>query len=241
MADAPEDVGTYCRQIEAYLCRRNEGHLIRVVGPSFDLVSKWATDGVPLKVACQGIDRTVERHARKATRRRPIKIDFCEADVLDVFDEWRRAIGVTGMGRPSTETAESQASARRGPSLPEHLERGLARLSQARATGTLSGKADAFIDRVSSEFDRARGQGRGLRGEERQALIARLDALDAELAVLARDEADPALLEQVVTEVEADLSRFRGQMSAEAFARARSGAVDQMLRERLRLPALRFT
>ena len=64
MADAPENVGTYCRQIEAYLCRRNEGHLIRVVGPSFDLVSKWAIDGVPLKVAFQGIDRTVERHAR---------------------------------------------------------------------------------------------------------------------------------------------------------------------------------
>jgi hypothetical protein len=241
MADAPDDVGAYCRQIEAYLCRRNEGHLIRVVGPSFDLVSKWAIDGVPLKVAFQGIDRTVERHARKATRRRPIKIDFCEADVMDVFDEWRRALGVTGMGRPTAAGGESTAPARRGPSLPEHLERGLARLSQARATGTLSGNADAFIDRVSAEFDRARGHGRGLRGEDRQALIARLDTFDAELAALAREDADPVLLAQVETEVESDLSRFRGQMSAEAFARARNGAVDQMLRERLRLPTLRFT
>ena len=33
----------YCREIEAYLCRKNDGHLIRVVGPSFDLVSAGPT------------------------------------------------------------------------------------------------------------------------------------------------------------------------------------------------------
>ncbi len=47
----------YCREIEAYLCQKNEGHLIRVVGPSFDLVSRWAAEGIPLKVAFGGIDR----------------------------------------------------------------------------------------------------------------------------------------------------------------------------------------
>ena len=31
--------GGYCREIESYLCRKNDGHLIRVVGPSFDLVA----------------------------------------------------------------------------------------------------------------------------------------------------------------------------------------------------------
>ena len=41
----------YCREIETYLCRKNDGHLIRVVGPSFELVSGWAAQGVPLKVA----------------------------------------------------------------------------------------------------------------------------------------------------------------------------------------------
>ena len=84
----------YCREIETYLCRKNDGHLIRVVGPSFELVSGWAAQGVPLKVACAGIDRYFERYYRKGARRRPVKIDFCEADVLDAFDEWRRAIGL---------------------------------------------------------------------------------------------------------------------------------------------------
>ena len=36
------DVPAYCREVEAYLCRRNGGHLIRLVGPSFELVRDWA-------------------------------------------------------------------------------------------------------------------------------------------------------------------------------------------------------
>src|SRR5438046_3171703 len=82
----------YCREIEAYLCRKNDGHLIRVTGPSFDLVAGWAERGVPIKVAFKGIDRYFERYYRNGPRRRPVQIDFCEADVLDVFDEWRRAL-----------------------------------------------------------------------------------------------------------------------------------------------------
>ena len=47
----------YCREIEAYLCRKNEGHLIRIVGPAFEQVCGWANLGVPLKVAFRGIDQ----------------------------------------------------------------------------------------------------------------------------------------------------------------------------------------
>ena len=89
-----QPVDEYCREIETYLCQKNDGHLIRVVGPSFEVVSGWAAQGVPLKIACAGIDRYFERYYRKGPRRRPVKIDFCDADVLDVFDEWRRATGV---------------------------------------------------------------------------------------------------------------------------------------------------
>src|SRR4029079_19188479 len=79
----------YCREIETYLTRKNDGHLIRVVGPSFEVVSGWAEQGGPLKIVFAGVDRYFERYYRKGPRRRPVKIDFCDADVLDVFDEWR--------------------------------------------------------------------------------------------------------------------------------------------------------
>jgi len=87
------DAHAYCREVEAYLCRRNQGHLIRVVGPAFDMVKHWAEIGVPLTVAKEGIDRTVERAERRPGRRRPVRIEFCEADVLDGYDRWRRAVG----------------------------------------------------------------------------------------------------------------------------------------------------
>ena len=37
IADYRVQIADYCRDIETYLCRKNDGHLIRVVGPSFDL------------------------------------------------------------------------------------------------------------------------------------------------------------------------------------------------------------
>ena len=51
------DVAEYCREIESHLCRKNEGHLVRIVGPVFELVSGWAAQGVPLAVAFKGIDQ----------------------------------------------------------------------------------------------------------------------------------------------------------------------------------------
>ena len=87
-------------RIEAHLCRRNGGHLVRLVGPAFETVVGWARQGIPVKVACRGIDRFFDCDlAKHRTRRRPVRIEFCEADVLDAFDEWRRAVWRGDRGR----------------------------------------------------------------------------------------------------------------------------------------------
>src|SRR3954470_22317092 len=133
--DSPED---YCRQLESYLCRKNDGHLVRIVGPAFEQVCGWAARGVPIKVACRGLDRYFERYYAKGPRRRPVRIEFCEADVLDVFDEWRRAVGVPAA---EVDTAAGTDATRRHSSLPAHLERIIARLTALR-----SGDNRAFDD-----------------------------------------------------------------------------------------------
>jgi len=247
------DTADYCREIETYLCRRNDGHLIRVVGPSFDLVSAWAARGVPLKVACAGIDRYFERYYRKGPRRRPVKIDFCEADVLDVFDEWRKAVGLTResvdesvvsgqssvvSGQSDAESRPSSVDARR--SLPAHLERVLLRLSSARARDSLDAAFDAVVDRVSAELDAARGRAGGLRGAARRELVERLASLDRELLQQARGTLDAAAAAVLAREAEEELSAFRAGMGPEAFARARDAAVDRLVRERLGLPTIAF-
>jgi hypothetical protein len=227
----------FCREIESYLCRKNDGHLIRVTGPSFDLVSGWAAQGVPLKVAFKGIDRYFERYYAKGPRRRPVKIDFCEADVLDVFDEWRRATGI------ATSTLAGQQSTAGGPppakqSLRAHLERAVTRLTAARASGALDGSFDSLIDRASRELDAARAGPHGLRGDARRALLDRLAILDAELVRQAREMLDAPALAALARDADAELAPFRGGLGPEAVARARQAAIDRLIRERFGLPTI---
>lgn len=230
----------YCREIEAYLCRKNDGHLIRVVGPSFELVSRWQADGVPLKVAFQGIDRYCERYYRQGPRRRPVRVDFCDADVRDVFDEWRRAVGLAMETAGAAGEDPAGDETRRGPSLPAHLERAALRLTHARATGALGPDADAILDRVSRELDAARASARGLRGETRQALIDRLADLDRELLTSARTSIDEETTRALEREAEEELLAFRERMPPEVYRRARDAAVDRLVRERLGLPVLSY-
>lgn len=236
MTDEPGDLGAYCRAIEAYLCRRNEGHLVRVVGPAFDCVSAWAARGVPLRVACRGIDRCVDRFAAKGNRRRPVRVEFCDADVLDVFDEWRRAVGVPARA-PDDDGGEAPAGRRHG-SLAAHLERVVARLTALRA----SSGADLrdLVDPLVAELDASRARAKGLRGEARQRLLERLQALDAQLLHASRDRLDAPTVAGLRTEADAELAPFRDRMPQDAYDRALAACVDRLVRERCSLPVVAF-
>jgi hypothetical protein len=233
----------FCREIETYLCQKNDGHLVRVVGPSFDLVSRWAADGVPLKVAFRGIDRYFERYYKKGPRRRPVRIDFCEVDVLDVFDEWRRAVGLTdAAARAPVSPGEPEAGPeRRSGSLPLHLERVLLRLSNARAKGTVGVEVDSLIDRLSNELDVVRATAGGMRGEARRALLDRLESLDAELLNIARAVLDDVQRHTLERDADEELAGFRDRMTTDAYRRARVALVDRLVRERLGFPVVSFT
>lgn len=229
--ESPED---YCRQLESYLCRKNEGHLIRIVGPAFEQVCGWATRGIPLKVACRGVDRYFERYYAKGPRRRPIRIEFCEADVLDVFDEWRRAVGV-----PTVEPDAADAEAtRRHASLPAHLERVIARLTSLRSSEDRS--LDATLDAIVRELDAAKAGAKALRGEARDRLRERLRVLEQELLAAARTQLTPAALADIEHQADAELAPFRERMQPDAYQRSHRACVDRIIRERARLPVLAF-
>src|SRR5262245_55208948 len=176
------DPADYCREVESYLCRKNEGHLIRIVGPVFEKVCGWAVQGVPLAVAFKGIDAYCERYYAKGPRRRPVRVEFCEADVLEIFDDWRRAVGVTG-------SAAAEEPVRKQDSLPPHLERAMARLTALRAGGR-SGTFDRTIEDTVRELDRLRSQAKTARGDARAAIRDQLAALDSALLAAAETELD---------------------------------------------------
>jgi len=241
----------YCRAVERHLCQKNDGHLIRVVGPAFEVVSQWERDGVPLKLALRGIDRYFERRAPVRPRRRPVRIEFCDADVRDVFDEWRRALGLVAApaegvraaspaGEPSQAAGSGLASRRAGSSLRLHLERAALRLSSADALGRLGAGADALIERLSAELDRARTHAGGLRGDARAALLARLVALDRDLMGIARSALEAAERATIDEEARLELEPYRARLSADRYQQALSLAVDRLVRERAGLPVLVF-
>lgn len=200
---AAPHVDEYCRLIEQYLTRKNDGHLIRIVGPSFERVRSWAERGVPLKIAFAGIDRHFERYYAKGPRRRPVRIDFCEADILDVFDEWRRAVGLSA-GR--TELVDGDAPkrpARQG--LARQIERAIARLTASRAASASDNESgsqrlrvpDHELEAAVRELERLVPGARSARGEKRQRILERLASIDAHLIRTARDSAPAGVVEEL--------------------------------------------
>jgi hypothetical protein len=225
----------YCREVEAYLCRKNEGHLIRIVGPAFEQVWGWATQGVPLKIAFRGIDQYCERYYAKGPRRRPVRIEFCEADILDLFDNWRRAVGV---GAASSDTAEEPAPRR--PALAAHIERAVARLTGLRAGGLRSAAFGERIDGAVRELDHLAADARTVRGDARADIIDRLRVLDDELIAAASREISAEAAAALRKEADAELAPFAQRMPFDALERARSAAFARLVRESTGLPTLTY-
>ena len=239
MADgAGRDVGAFCRSVEEHLTRVNEGHLVRIVGPAFALVKGWADDGVPLSVVLHGIDRKAERH-RHGVARRPLRIEFCDADVREAFATWRRAVGVAAsedsVGAP---VEDASAIARRRPSVAAALDRIILRL------GGLLGRvelAQTFRDRVNeiiAALVPVTGSARGRRGVDREAVAQALAPLDAALIAAARHAAGAELLAALARDAAVDLSAYRGRLAEDAWQPAVDATVDRLLRERWRLPTI---
>ena len=224
----------YCRQIEAYLCRKNEGHLIRIVGPAFEQVCGWANLGVPLKVAFRGIDQYCDRYYAKGPPRRPVRIEFCEADILDLFDAWRRAIGV-----PRVDDQVDAEPPPRKPPLAGHIERALARLTSLRSSAR-SATFNQRVDAVVRQLDQLMGDARGARGDARAAVVETLRALDEELIGAARTESNDDLAATLRRDADAELSPFKARMPPAEYARAHGAAFDRLLRDAFGLPSLTY-
>ena len=226
------DLSEYCRELESYLCRKNGGHLVRIVGPAFEQVCSWAERGVPLTVAYRGIDRYCERVQARAARRRPVRIEFCEGDILDLFEDWRRAVGVV------QSTAGTESPAARKPALAAHLDRVVARL-----VGTRVRRSPVFeqhVEDLLAEIDRLSGQAKRSRGDARAAILDRLAELDRGLMEAAIAELDRDAVVTARREAEAELAAFGARMTPEMRAQAVEAAFERLVRDTLGLPQVRY-
>ncbi len=229
------DAHAYCRAVEAHLCRRNGGHLIRIVGPAFDVVKGWAESGIPLTVACAGIDRVVDRAARRPGRRRPVRVEFCEADVRAAHDEWVRAVSSAGV----TLTPAADVTAGR-PSITQHIDRAVAQLAALRESGRLPATLEPALVAAVGALEMLRAPGRTARGAAREALVTQLQDLDTALtraAVEVLSDADRAALRR---EAEAEIAAFRTRLPQAQWEAALLAAGARLARLRLGLPLVAY-
>lgn len=234
-----DEIGEYCRKVEAHLTRVNAGHLVRIVGPGFMLVRQWAEEGIPLSAVFRGIEQKAERHKAGAARR-PLRIEFCEADVREVYDAWRRAIGVTA-GASSADAPPDMSDRGSGParkSTTRELDRAIDRLV---ATAGRLELPEEFRARVNDVLDRViamRDALKGSRGAAREAALAPVPALDQALCEAARAAVPADVLAAIRTDAEADLAPFRDRLSQEAWAQALAVTIDRGVRAHFGLPDL---
>ena len=272
------DVDAYCRDLEAYLCRKNVGHLIRITGPAFERVVAWAHQGIPLKVAEAGpgeflcrtgrpvtywfgvidgllkmstdnaqgqtityTDRYFERYYRKGPRRRPVRIDFCEADVFDAFDDWRRALGIAAVvpdaaGGPDVEDAVPAIRARR--SLASQVEAAVSRLTVLRGSDQAGPVIGTALDVAVRALDALQPEAARARGDARDALLWRVAAIEADLVTSAAAALDAATRADLEREAAAELAPFRTRMAPDAYAQSRRAAIDRLVRLHFGLPEI---
>ena len=236
------DVDAYCRDLEAYLCRKNDGHLIRITGPAFAHVVAWAQQGIPLKVAEAGIDRYFERYYRKGPRRRPVRIEFCDADVRDAFDDWRRAIGVSmvvadAAGGPDVEEPV-QGAGRSRRSLASQVEAALSRLTVLRGSDKAGRAIGPALEAAVRALDALPPEAARARGDAREALLARVAAIESALVAAASAALDAEQRAELETEADAELAPFRPRMTPEAYAQSRRAAIERLVRLHFGLPEI---
>jgi len=237
------DAADYCRQVEAHLTRINGGHLVRVVGPGFALVKQWADEGVPLSVVFKGIEQKADRHKTGASRR-PLRIEFCESDVCEVFEAWRRATGISIADLPDGGRSgldggpASIGSKRRSPS--KAIDKAIERL------GRLAGRLelpDEFRDAVSRAIERLSAMRDGLaqsRGVARDPWLAQLEPIDRDLLTQARRLVDAQVLRGLTEQAERELAPYRDRLAPEAWERAVTVTVERGVRAHVGLPTLEW-
>ena len=229
------DVESYCRDIEAYLCRKNDGHLIRIAGPAFEQVMGWARQGIPLKIAETGIDRYFERYYRKGPRRRPVRIEFCEADVFDAFDDWRRAVGLSNVASDSNggpDVEDPAPASRPRKSLASQIEAMVAKFTILRGSDKAGPSIGPALDAAVRALDALLPESAKARGEAKERLRDRVEQIQAELLVAAREALSPDARAAIEREAVAELEPFRARMAKDAYDQTKQIAVDRLVKQR---------
>jgi len=225
----------YCREIEDHLTRVNGGHLVRIVGVGFETVRQWADAGIPLSLVLRGIELKADRH-RLGSSSRPLRIEFCDADVRDLFREWRRAVGISR--ETAADGSETEPAAEKRPSLSKHLDRAIDRLSRVAGRLELPEPLLAEVAALLQDLTALRESAKGARGVAKEMATQQLGPLDARLMTAARTAASVELWDRFEAQASEELRAYRDRLAGQAWERAVATTAVRLARDHFGLPTL---
>jgi len=180
----------------------------------WNLIRKWRTAGLPLRVVLRGVADALDSHAHSWGRKRKVgSLAYCAAEVDAAADRWRRALAL------GEEEGVSAEGALRG--FADALDR-------ARGLGPRS----APLARALAAELRAHAGG-GVRDLE-PWLVEREAALRAAL----EEDMGRAVVEEIARAVEHDLAPYGGRMPDRVLGQVRSESVARRVLEAHGLPRL---
>jgi hypothetical protein len=141
-------------------------------------------------------------------------------------------------GPPVEEPAAVPARPRR--SLKSHLDSVMARLTVLRGSDKLLGVHDGALDTAIRALEPLRQEAEHARGDERQAVLHRLEVIGAELVRAIRDASPEAERASLSAEAARELEPFRSRMPADAYRHAVDAAVARLVRQQHGLPEFSF-
>jgi hypothetical protein len=192
----------------------------------------------------RGIQEKAARH-HAGRSKRPLRLEFCAADVDALFDDWRRATGIHarrdgGVADPhaTDPQVEHPASGRRATA-GRQLQRAIDKL--ALTVGRLDVPEDVQLEttRLLEALSALREASRRARGEAKREVMLQAEEIDRDLGRLAR-LSGRALLAEVEAEAVAELTPFRARLKPEDWHRSLAANVDRLLRGRLGIPTIDF-
>jgi len=225
--DLPDDAGwpsnyfNYFTEIEEHFQRARGTSLFLLSPLDWAIIENWKNSGVPLEAVLRGIDEAFEKwRSRKVKTRRVNSIAYCTQAVLEA------AKRLSGAG--ATRARKESEAPFQADDIRSHLTRS--------ADAVAGANHEIFLQ--IAESLRALAEGADVHANDLENLERHLTALEDKMVAAARSLAPDQTLLELRRELDAELSPYRGKMTADQISMLERRYLDTRLLERSGLPRL---
>jgi hypothetical protein len=217
----PSNYFNYFTEIEEHFQRARGTSLFLLSPLDWAIIENWKNSGVPLEAVLRGIDEAFEKwRSRKVKTRRVNSIAYCSQAVLESA---QRLSGAGAIRARQASEAPFQAN-----DIRSHL---------TRSADAIAAANHAMFVQIADSL-RSLAEGADVHVDDLENLERHLTALEDKMVAAARSLSSDEALVELRRELDAELSPYRGKMTADQISMLERRYLDTRLLERFGLPRL---